>query len=235
MLPKISHPSHKIEVPSLKKKKNFRPFLVKEEKLLLMAKESDEPEDILIAIKQIVNNCSLDSDFNIDAIALFDLEYIFLQLRAISVDDTLDVSYRDAEDDKVYDFKVNLKDIKITVPTDKSNIIKIVDDVGMIMKYPSAKLYDDKEFLNAEDEHLFKLIVRCVDKIYQGDEVYDLKDYTYEQIQDFIENLSITSFTQVQEFFDNCPKLYHEIIYKNSLGNERKIEFNTLNDFFTWR
>ena len=235
MLPKISHPSYKIEVPSLGKKKNFRPFLVKEEKLLLMAKESDEPEDILTAIKQIVNNCSLDSDLDIDNLAIFDLEYIFLQLRAISVEEILKVSYRDYEDDKVYDFEVNLKNIKVDVPKDKKEIIKISDNIGMIMKYPSAKLYDDKEFLNEEDEHLFKLIVRCVDKIYNGDEVYELSDYSNQEIEDFLENLSVKVFEQVQEFFENCPKLQHTIRYKNSLGNERSIEFNSLNDFFTWR
>jgi len=111
MLPKLNHPIHNIEVPSLKKKKNFRPFLVKEEKILLMAKESDDSNDILVAVKQIVNNCSLDPDFNIDDLALFDLEYIFLQLRAVSVDDILTVSYRDNQDEKIYDFDIKLKDI----------------------------------------------------------------------------------------------------------------------------
>ena len=219
----------------LKKKKNFRPFLVKEEKILLMAKESDDSNDILVAVKQIVNNCSLDPDFNIDDLALFDLEYIFLQLRAVSVDDILTVSYRDNQDEKIYDFDIKLKDIKIDIPKETKNVIKITDDIGMIMKYPSTKLYEDKEFLNEKDEQLFKLIVRCVDKIYKGDEIYDLRDYSSSEIEDFLENLSVKVFEQVQTFFENCPKLHHTIKYKNSLGNERTIELNSLNDFFTWR
>jgi hypothetical protein len=235
MLPKLNHPIHNIEVPSLKKKKNFRPFLVKEEKILLMAKESDDSNDILVAVKQIVNNCSLDPDFNIDDLALFDLEYIFLQLRAVSVDDILTVSYRDNQDEKIYDFDIKLKDIKIDIPKETKNVIKITDDIGMIMKYPSTKLYEDKEFLNEKDEQLFKLIVRCVDKIYKGDEIYDLRDYSSSEIEDFLENLSVKVFEQVQTFFENCPKLHHTIKYKNSLGNERTIELNSLNDFFTWR
>jgi hypothetical protein len=235
MLPKLNHPIHNIEVPSLKKKKNFRPFLVKEEKILLMAKESDDSNDILVAVKQIVNNCSLDLDFNIDDLALFDLEYIFLQLRAVSVDDILTVSYRDNQDEKIYDFDIKLKDIKIDIPKETKNVIKITDDIGMIMKYPSTKLYEDKEFLNEKDEQLFKLIVRCVDKIYKGDEIYDLRDYSSSEIEDFLENLSVKVFEQVQTFFENCPKLHHTIKYKNSLGNERTIELNSLNDFFTWR
>jgi hypothetical protein len=235
MLPKLNHPIHNIEVPSLKKKKNFRPFLVKEEKILLMAKESDDSNDILVAVKQIVNNCSLDPDFNIDDLALFDLEYIFLQLRAVSVDDILTVSYRDNQDEKIYDFDIKLKDIKIDIPKETKNVIKITDDIGMIMKYPSTKLYEDKEFLNEKDEQLFKLIVRCVDKIYKGDEIYDLRDYSSSEIEYFLENLSVKVFEQVQTFFENCPKLHHTIKYKNSLGNERTIELNSLNDFFTWR
>lgn len=235
MLPKLNHPIHNIEVPSLKKKKNFRPFLVKEEKILLMAKESDDSNDILVAVKQIVNNCSLDPNFNIDDLALFDLEYIFLQLRAVSVDDVLTVSYRDNQDEKKYDFDIKLKDIKIDIPKETKNIIKITDDIGMIMKYPSTKLYEDKEFLNEKDEQIFKLIVRCVDKIYKGDEIYDLRDYSSSEIEDFLENLSVKVFEQVQTFFENCPKLHHTIKYKNSLGNERTIELNSLNDFFTWR
>jgi len=103
------------------------------------------------------------------------------------------------------------------------------------MKYPSTKLYEDKEFLNEKDEQLFKLIVRCVDKIYKGDEIYDLRDYSSSEIEDFLENLSVKVFEQVQTFFENCPKLHHTIKYKNSLGNERTIELNSLNDFFTWR
>lgn len=235
MLPKITHPTHKIEIPSLKKKVSFRPFLVKEEKLLLMAKESEDPEDILTSIKQIVNNCCLDEKFNVNEITLFDLEYIFIQLRGISVDNIVEVSYRDSEDDKVYDFKIDIKDIKVNMPDKPNNVIKITDDIGIIMKYPPSTLYDDKEFLNSEDEHLFKLIIRCVDKIYQGDEVYEASSYSKEELSEFLEDLSVKVFEQIQKFFEETPKLSYTIKYKNSLDNKREIHLNSLNDFFTLR
>ena len=107
-LPKIDYPVYKIKVPSQKKESQFRPFLVKEEKLLLMAKESDNTSDILSAIKQIINNCSIDSKFDVNKLALFDLEYVFLKLRSISVDNIVKVSYKDNEDEKVYDFEIDL-------------------------------------------------------------------------------------------------------------------------------
>ena len=108
MLPKIQYPVHTIIVPSTKKKVNFRPFLVKEEKILLMAKESEKDSDILMAVKQIVNNCSTDPKFDVNSLSIFDLEYIFLKLRAASVDNTIKISYKDLEDDKVYDFEIDL-------------------------------------------------------------------------------------------------------------------------------
>ena len=137
-LPKIDYPIISIKVPSLKKDFRFRPFLVKEEKLLLMAKESDNASDILLAIKQIVTNCSLDDNLKIDKLALFDLEYIFLKLRAVSVDNVVKVAYKDYEDNKVYDFDINLDKIEVKFPEKNDPKIKISEKTGIIMRYPSA-------------------------------------------------------------------------------------------------
>jgi hypothetical protein len=235
MLPKIEHPIFKIKIPSLKKDHSFRPFLVKEEKLLLMAKESKNNADIFAAIKQVVVNCSLDKNLNIDKLAVFDLEYIFLKIRAFSVDNIVKVSYRDNEDDKVYNFEVDLNDIKVIYPKHTVDKIEINETTGFVMKYPPASLYSDQEFLNTERDHYFKLILKCVDKIYFGDDIYEIKDIPVDELENFIENLGVGVFKQVNDFMLNTPKIQHTIEYTNEKGNKKEIYLNSLNDFFTWR
>lgn len=234
-LPKIDYPVYKIKIPSLKKDFPFRPFLVREEKLLLMSKESENPSDVLSAIKQIINNCSMDPKFEINKLALFDLEYIFLKLRSISVDNVVKVSYKDNEDEKIYDFEIELDKVEVKYPSKVENNIKITDKSGIIMKYPSANLYDDKEFLSLEKDYMFELIIRCIESIYYEDEVYNSKDYKKKDLNDFLEGLDIKTFEKVQKFLLSVPKMEYTINYKNSLGHDRQIILNSLNDFFTWR
>lgn len=233
-LPKIEYPIHNINVPSLKKTYTFRPFLVKEEKLLLMAKESDNPSDSLSAIKQVVNNCLLEK-LDINKLSIFDLEFIFLKLRAVSVDNKIKVSYKDSEDNKVYDFEIDLNTIEVKYPENIDNVIKINDKVGMTMKYPSASLYDDKEFLSLEKDYMFELIIRCIDNVFVEDEIYNVKDYKRQELEEFLENLDIKTFESVNEFLMTAPKIEHTIEYKNEMGNDRKIVLSSLNDFFSWR
>lgn len=234
-LPKIDQPIYTIKVPSLNKNVKFRPFLVKEEKLLLMSKESDNESDILSAIKQIVNNCCLDKGFNVDKIALFDLEYIFLKLRSFSVNNLVKVSYKDYEDEKVYDFEIDLNTIEVLFPEKVSNNIKISEKSGIVMNYPSASLYEDKEFLSLTDNYMFELILRCIDKIYEEDEIYEPSNHSKKELSEFLENLSLKVFEDIQKFLLSVPKIEHKIKYKNSLGNDREITLSSLNDFFSWR
>ena len=233
-LPKITYPQIILTIPSSKKKVTFRPFLVKEEKILLMAKLSDEESDILLAIKQVVNNCAID-DFDVNTISLFDLEYIFIQLRAASVNDSVQVSYRDNEDEKIYEFEVKLKEIKVDFPEKVDNKISITSTTGIVMKYPNSSLYEDKEFLESGDDSFFQLILRCVDKVYDENEVYESSAYSKKELEEYIENLDIKTFEKIQNFMINQPKLSYLIKYKNSLGNDREIELTTLSDFFTLR
>jgi hypothetical protein len=163
-LPKLDYPMYSIKIPSLKKEYSFRPFLVKEEKLLLMAKESQVPAESLAAIKQVVNNCLIDK-FDVNKMTVFDLEYVFLKLRAVSVENKIKVSYKDFEDDKLYDFEVDLNDVEITYPEKKDNVIRINKNSGLTMVYPSASLYDDKEFLSLEKDYMFELIIKCIEKL----------------------------------------------------------------------
>lgn len=234
-LPKITYPTYNIKIPSLKKNIKFRPFLVKEEKILLMAKESDKYADIFSAVKQIVDVCCLDDSIDVDKLTLFDLEYIFIKLRSFSVENIIKVSYKDLEDEKNYEFNIDLNEIEVKFPKKIDNNIKITDNLGILMKYPSAAIYDDKDFLDLDKDYLFELIVRCVDKIYEDDSVFEAKDYSRKEIGEFLEGLNSKTFAEIQEFLVNSPKLEHIIKYKNSLGNEREITLNSLNDFFTFR
>lgn len=234
-LPKIEYPIHNIKVPSKDKTYKFRPFLVKEEKILLMAKESKNSYDILTAIKQIVNNCSIEEGFDVDKITLFDLEYIFLKLRAVSIDNMISVTYRDKEDNKLYSFDVDLNEIDIEVPEKMDNVVKITESSGMLLKYPPATLYSDKDFLELEQDHLFEIIVRCVDKFYENDEVTEASEYTFKEIGDYLETLDLKAFKQIQDFLLKTPTIKKELVYTNSLNKKKKIVLKSLNDFFTWR
>lgn len=233
-LPKIDKPLFEMLLPSQKKQVKFRPFVVKEEKILLVAQQSGQEKDIVRAIKQILSNCVQDEGFDVNELTTFDLEYMFLKLRAKSVNNMIEVSYRDVEDDKVYDFKVDLDEVDMLQQGKVDNNIKITDTVGVVMKYPSINIIEAvPENLTAAD--LVEFLVRsCIDVIYDEDAVYPAKDCTEEELTDFIESLDIETFTKIREFFDNLPRMYYKIEYKNSLGNERVIELTTLSDFFTW-
>jgi hypothetical protein len=235
-LPKIMYPQFDILVPSLNKKMKFRQFLVREEKILLVAKTSNEDNDILTAIKQVVNNCSMDPTFDVDTISVFDLEYLFLKIRSLSVSNVIKLSYKDYEDEKLYEFEINLDEIVLEMPKDVSNKISIIGKNGIVMRYPPASIYSDKEFLNATPEDAaIELIVRCIDKIYDEESVYDPKNFSRQELLDFINQIDIKTFEKINEFLATAPKLKHTITYKNSFGNDRKIELSSLNDFFMLR
>jgi len=234
-LPKVKHQVYDFVIPSTGKKESFRPYLVKEEKILLMAKASDDPADSLRAVKQIVNNCSIRDSFDIDTLAIFDIEYLFLQLRAVSVSNVVQLSYRDNEDNKVYDFTVDLKEIKVQFPESVEKVVKVTDSMGIMMKWPSAALFDDDEYLKTGDQAFYELILRCIDKIYDGDDVFNPSEYTSKELEEFLDNCGITVFDKIQAFMISAPRLQHKLTYTNQNGNERVIELNGLTDFFTLR
>lgn len=225
-----------VVIPSSKKKIKIRPMLVKEEKILLMAKTSDDASDILSAVKQVVNNCIVDSDVDVEKLALFDVEYIFVKIRAYSVSNISKVSYRDNEDSKVYDFDVDLDKVEVIFPENLETNFAINDTLGIIMKYPQASLYSDKEFLQSPAEQILdNLILNCIDKIYDGDAMIDPKTYPREELKDFVENIDVNTYDKIRKFFNTLPTLQYKITYKNEMGNERNIELNSLTDFFTLR
>jgi hypothetical protein len=232
-LPKITYPIHSIKLPSTKKLLNFRPYLVKEEKILLIAKESGETTDILRAIKQIVGNCCIDPKFNVKDITTTDLSYLFLQIRAFSVDNKITQTYKDMEDEKEHTFTIDLSKIEVKQDKEIDNNIKINKDVIISMKYPTTSMYDEN-YVDSSDLINYDIIIKCIDKIYDNNEIHDTKTYSKQELIEFVENLTIKTLESIMEFLNNAPRLEYVIEYKNEKGNERKIVLNTLSDFFTF-
>jgi hypothetical protein len=232
-LPKVEKPLFELYVPSMNKSVKARPFVVREEKILLTAQQSGEEKDIILAIKQVLNNCIVD-DFDVDELATFDLEYMFLKLRARSVNNIIEVSYRDNEDEKVYDFQIDLDQVELKMNKDISNIIMVTDVLGIKMKYPSVTILDSVPDTNDAGEVVEYLIKSCVDQIFDEDSVYLSNEYTDEELTDFLDSLDIETFGKIREFFNNLPQMYHKIEYTNKNGNLRTIELTTLSDFFIW-
>jgi len=231
-LPKIQFPIFSEKVPSTGETVKFRPFLVKEEKILLIAQQSDDKEDAIEAITQILNNC-ITSKIKVDELPIFDIEYLFLKIRSKSINNIVELKYQDTEDQEVYDFTIDLDEINLSVPTDKKNTIKINDEIGLILKYPNFKSM--KKFANMDPtnpEHTLDIIVQCIDKIYDKDTIYPAGESTPEELKEFISNLRIDQMTKVYEFFEAMPKLIHTLEYTNKLGNSRKIVLEGISDFF---
>ena len=232
-LPKIDQPLFDMTIPSTGKKILFRPFLVKEEKILLIAQQSENDSEIIRAIKQILNAC-IQEDLDIDSLAIFDLEYMFLKLRARSVNNVVKLSYRDIEDGELYDFELDLDTIEVKMPEVINSKIEINDTVGMTMKYPAASITDRmKDFENEVDLMTF-LIVNCIDTIYDEDNVYVASEFSEAEITEFLDGLDVMSFEKIRQFFESVPRLYHKIEYTNSIQSKRTIELTSLKDFFMW-
>lgn len=237
-LPNIKHPITKLVVPSTNQTVVFRPMLVKEEKILLMAKQSGEPHEVLSSIKQVVGNCATDKSFSVDKIAIFDLEYLFLQLRAISIDNIVKLSYKDVEDNKEYDFDVDIQKVKVVFPDDLQKVLPLGENISVTMKWPSAGLYDDAAILDMTPEQIQdEIVLRHIDKIVfmegSKEKTMSPDPDNRTEIIDFINNLSIAAYKQMQKFIENTPKMEYKIEYTNAMGTERKMVLSSLTDFFT--
>lgn len=234
MLPKIQQPIFEFTIPSNKKKVKIRPFLVKEEKLMLIAKQSGEKSDIINSIKQVVNNCLVTEGINVDKLAIFDLEYLFLKLRAISISNKTQVSYRDNEDEQVYDFDIDLDKLEIDMSKAPDNKITLSKDIVLELSYPSVSLYVNPKLYDEENTGSFDMLIsNCLYKVYEKDTVHDAQTATEEEKIEFIDNLPAKAADEIRNFLSNIPSLYHKIEYENSKGTKREIILSTLDDFFT--
>lgn len=234
MLPKIQYPVFSETLPSNKKAVQFRPMLSKEEKILLMAKEGNDETEILNAVKQVVNNCILNEDIDVDRLPIFDLEYLFIKIRAVSISNVTKVSYKDGEDGVVRDFDINLDEVIVKFPENTKNEIILDNKVSIKMKYPEGILFSNKEFLNAQGQEAFeKLLSSCIDLIIEKEKVYRFDEAEASEKLAFLEALPITALNEMKEFLFNIPHVYYKINYTNDKGAKREIELSSLNDFFT--
>jgi len=196
-----------------------------------MASEGQEDKDIIDACKQIIENCSLET-LNVSKLAVFDLEYIFLKLRAMSVNNICKLSFEDSEDSKTYDFDVDLNTVEITKNPEHRTIIDVTDEIKIKMRYPTVDISDKIKGLESEVAILDQLMINSVESIYDKETVYE--DYSEKELVDFLDNLDGKVYAKIRNFFETMPKLYYKIEYTNSLGTKREIELRTLKDFFTW-
>ena len=234
-LPKLTTPTYELELPSTDEKIKYRPFLVKEEKILMMAMESKSSADITQAVKDIVNECTFNK-IDISSMPMFDVEYIFLQIRSKSVGEVSKLKLLCPDDEKTYaDVELDLNQVKVQVGDDHTNKIKLNDGMGMIMRYPTIDSFKESGIKNITATNMLEVISTCILQIYEedGKKVYDPKDQTQKELTDFIEQLSTKQFKDVQKFFETMPKLKHEITIKNpKTKKESKITLTGLNDFF---
>jgi len=234
-LPKLKHPTFELTVPSTKQKLIYRPFLVKEEKILLLSQASDKLEDLVRSVKQIINNCIVEGDVNIDMLPTFDIEYIFLKLRANSVSDIAKFSITDKESGKEIDIELDLKDVEIFRPENHELRIDLGNNVSLEMKYPTYDAltkYHDGDETDIAVKATFDMIKVSIDKVLVGeDEVYEFKDYSETEVDNFVESLTSQAFRDVQKFYDTMPRLEHTVEYKVGKRTEKKV-FTGLADFF---
>lgn len=232
-LPVIQHPIFTLILPSTKQTVTFRPFLVKEEKMLLVAQSSGEQSEIVRAIKQVVQNCILDTGIDVNSFTTFDLEYFFIKLRAKSVQSIISLSYRDNEDSQIYDVEVNLEEIEVKQSKLVSDVVQLSITSGIKLKYPQMSIMDTVEKLDDPIEFNFAIMQACIDTIYDGDNVYKASDFSRDEVRKFIDDLDVKTYKSIQDFVDAMPRIEHTIGYTNSNGKEVKITLRNLNDFFT--
>ena len=230
--PKIDHPVYDITIHSTKTKYKFRPMLGKDEKILLIAKESKDYTDIFQAIRQIVNNCSVDKKFDVDKIELTDLEWCFLKIKSNSVNPISKITYLDKEDQKNYTVDVDLDKVIIKENKDLQNVIKINNKVGLVMRRPPAILYADKEFLKDSENVEENLLLKCIEKIFEGDKMFVIDETNSQELKEFVDELPIPVLDKMKEYVSNAPTLYYKVEWTNSLGNKKEVELKSLEDFF---
>jgi len=236
-LPKITTPTYELELPSTQKKVRYRPFLVKEEKVLLIALETEDTKEITNAIRAVIKSCVLTRGIKVETLPTFDIEYLFLNIRGKSVGEVIEVNLI-CPDDGVTEVKKNIPidDIKIQRTDGHTNQIKLDDNIMMELKYPSLDQFIKNNFDFTEGNQMdqsFELIGSCIDKIYTEEEVWTASDCTKKELTEFLESMNSSQFKEIENFFETMPKLTHTIKVKNpNTEKENDVVLEGLASFF---
>ena len=236
-LPKIATPTYELEIPSTGKKINYRPFLVKEEKVLIIAMESEDPKQIANAVKTVISNCILTKGVKVDNLSTFDIEYLFLNIRGKSVGETVEVMITCPDDGETkIPIEINLDDIKVETSEEHSRDIKLDENLTLRMKYPSLNEFIKNNFTNISNvtvDETFDLICSCMEQVYSEEESWSAADCTKKELTEFLEQLSSVQFKQIEKFFETMPKLSHTIKFTNPKTKvENEVILEGLSDFF---
>jgi hypothetical protein len=236
-LPKIATPTYELEIPSTKKKIKYRPFLVKEEKILIIAMESEDNKQIANAVKEVISACILTRGVKVEELSTFDIEYLFLNIRGKSVGEEVEVLITCPDDDQTrVPTVINLDDIEVHTSKDHSRDIRLDNDLTLRMRYPSMNEFIKNNFTTEESigvDDTFDLISSCIEQVYAEEESWTASDCTKKELREFLEQLSSKQFKQIETFFDTMPKLYHVIKVKNpNTGVESEVVLEGLSAFF---
>ena len=236
-LPKISTPTYELELPSTGQKIKYRPFLVKEEKLLVIALESEDTKQITNAIKTVIKNCIETKGVKVEALPTFDIEYLFLNIRGKSVGEEIEVNIICPDDGETQvPVKISVDDIQVQKNPEHNKQIKLDDSIMMEMKYPSLDQFIKSNFDLSSDSTMdqsFELISSCIDKIYTEDEVWSTADVTKKELIEFLDQMNSTQFKEIEKFFETMPKLSHTIKVTNpNTEVENEVVLEGLSSFF---
>ena len=219
-LPKINTPTYELELPSSGKKIRYRPFLVREEKILLIALESEDTKQISSAIVQILSDCIMTKTVKVSELSTFDIEYLFLNVRAKSVGETVEVNVTCPDDGETQvKMEIAIDDIKVQKDPAHTNIIKLDDSLSMKLKYPSLEQFVENNFEVSDDnsdvDKSLAMIITCIDTVYDAEESWSAADCTKKELQEFVEQMNTKQFKEIENFFVTMPKLSHTIKVKN--------------------
>lgn len=234
-LPKLNVPRYELKLPSDERRIKYRPFLVKEEKLLLLAMETEDQGQMVDTIQTLLLNCTNLSQTDIKNLATFDFEYIFLNIRAKSVGETVDIMVTSPDDGETrVKVTIDLDDINVKFNDDHTNVLKLDNKISMVMKYPSMDMFVKNNFeTNSTVESLFELTVDCIVQIVEGEDVYEAQESSKEELIEFLDQLNTTQFQEIQKFFETMPKLAHEIKFTNPKTKKKQtLELEGLASFF---
>jgi hypothetical protein len=238
-LPKIDAPIYDLELPLSKKKIKFRPFLVKEQRNLMMSMESDEKESIEKSVRQVLTNCTLTDNFDIDELPILDVEYYFIQLRARSVGEVVTNRYRceNEVDGKAcgnsMEVKLNLFDIKVDMPSNISDTIQLTPVITMKLRYPKFSVIEKTSNVEDANELAFNMIIDSIENIFDGNQFYYAKETPRQELIDFVDQLNTEQFSKIEEFFKNLPRLNKRIeCICSKCGFNHNIEVEGLENFF---